>query len=235
MERLATQAAGFGLHLTQAQLALFAGYQALLLEWNERINLTAIREPALIQQRHFLDSLTCATVTGDLNGRSLIDVGAGAGFPGLPLKILYPRLRLSLVESVQKKARFLETVAAELGLADVSIIAERAEELGQQAAHRSQYDWAVARAVAEMRVLAEYLLPFCHVGGHALAQKGGNAASEIVAATGAIALLGGAAPQLHAVQLPEHPETHYLIVIEKVRETPARYPRRAGIPAKRPL
>jgi 16S rRNA (guanine527-N7)-methyltransferase len=235
MERLATQAAGFGLHLAAAQLEQFTAYQALLLEWNERINLTAIGEPALIQQRHFLDSLTCATVTGDLNGRLLIDVGAGAGFPGVPLKILYPLLRLTLVESVQKKARFLETVAAELGLADLNIITERAEVLGQQAAHRSQYDWAVARGVAEMRVLTEYLLPFCRVGGHVLAQKGRNAASETAAARGAIAELGGAAPQLRPVQLPHHTETHYLVVIEKVRETPSRYPRRVGIPAKRPL
>jgi len=235
MERLATQAAGFGLHLAATQLEQFAAYQALLLEWNKRINLTAIGEPALIQQRHFLDSLTCAMATGDLNNRLLIDIGAGAGFPGVPLKILYPRLWLTLVESVRKKARFLETVAAELGLADVNIITERAEVLGQQAAHRSQYDWAVARAVAEMRVLAEYLLPFCRVGGHMLAQKGRNAASETAAARGAIAELGGAEPQLRPVQLPDHSETHYLVVIEKVRETPARYPRRVGIPAKRPL
>jgi len=235
MERLATQAAGFGLHLEAAQLELFASYQALLLEWNERVNLTAIREPEAIQRLHFLDSLTCATVMGDLNGRSLIDVGTGAGFPGLPLKILYPQLRLTLVESVQKKARFLEEAVAELGLADVSVIAQRAEVLGQQANHRSQYDWAVARAVAEMRVLVEYLLPFCRVGGHALAQKGGNAASETAAARDAVAELGGAAPRLHPVRLPDHSETHYLVVIEKVRETPARYPRRIGIPAKRPL
>jgi 16S rRNA (guanine527-N7)-methyltransferase len=153
----------------------------------------------------------------------------------VPLKILYPLLRLTLVESVQKKARFLETVAAELGLADLNIITERAEVLGQQAAHRSQYDWAVARGVAEMRVLTEYLLPFCRVGGHVLAQKGRNAASETAAARGAIAELGGAAPQLRPVQLPHHTETHYLVVIEKVRETPSRYPRRVGIPAKRPL
>ena len=235
MERLATQAAGFGLHLGATQLEQFAVYQALLLEWNERINLTAIQEPALIQERHFLDSLTCATVTGDLNGQSLIDVGAGAGFPGLPLKILYPQLRLALVESVQKKARFLESVVAELGVADVDVIAERAEVLGQQVAHRSQYDWAVARAVAPMRVLAEYLLPFCRVGGHVLAQKGKNAASETAAARGAIVELGGAEPQLRPVQLPHVLETRYLVVVEKVKETPSRYPRRAGIPAKRPL
>lgn len=235
MEQLARQAAAFGLRLTEAQLDQFTRYQALLLEWNERINLTAIREPVLIQQRHFLDSLTCATVTGDLNDRSLIDVGTGAGFPGLPLKILFPRLKLTLVESVQKKARFLEEVATTLGLAGVNVVAERAEVLGQQAAYRGQYDWAVARAVAELRTLVEYLLPFCRVGGCALAQKGENAAVEAAAASDAIAELGGATPELHALRLPGHRETHYLVVIEKVAETSARYPRRVGIPAKRPL
>ncbi|HEX6386258.1 MAG TPA: 16S rRNA (guanine(527)-N(7))-methyltransferase RsmG [Anaerolineae bacterium] len=235
MEQLARQAAAFGLRLTEAQLSQFVRYQALLLEWNERINLTAVREPELIQQRHFLDSLTCATVTRDLNDRSFIDVGTGAGFPGLPLKILFPRLKLTLVESVQKKARFLEEVATTLGLADVNVVAERAEVLGQRAAYRGQYDWAVARAVAELRTLVEYLLPFCRVGGCALAQKGENAAVEAAAASVAIAELGGATPELHAILLPGHRETHYLVVIEKVAETPARYPRRVGIPAKRPL
>lgn len=235
MEQLAKQAAGFGLHLTQEQLVRFARYQSLLLHWNERLNLTAIRELELIQRRHFLDSMTCATVTGDLNGRSLIDVGTGAGFPGLPLKILYPRLQLALVESVQKKARFLEIVVNELGLAGVRVLSERAERLGQQAAYRGQFDWAVARGVAEMRVLVEYLLPFCRVGGHMLAQKGEGAAGETAAAAAAIATLGGASPQLHPIQLPGHHETHYLVVVEKVAPTPPRYPRRPGVPARRPL
>lgn len=235
MEQLAKHAAGFGLRLVEEQLVLFARYQALLLQWNERINLTAIREPELIQQRHFLDSLTCATVTGDLNGRSLIDVGAGAGFPGLPLRILYPQSHLTLVESVQKKARFLEAVVAELGLANVRIVAERAEVLGQQAVYRGQYDWAMARGVAEMRVLVEYLLPFCRIGGHMLAQKGESAAGETAAAAAAIAELGGAAPQLYSIQLPGHSERHNLVVIKKGAPTPARYPRRPGIPARRPL
>jgi 16S rRNA (guanine(527)-N(7))-methyltransferase RsmG len=123
--------------------------------------------------RHFLDALSCAAATGPLDGQSLIDIGSGAGFPGLPLKILYPDLRLTLVDSVAKKARFLELVAAELGLREVTVIAERAEVLGQDPTHREQYDWATARAVAELRVLAELLLPLCRVGGRVLAQKGG--------------------------------------------------------------
>jgi 16S rRNA (guanine527-N7)-methyltransferase len=235
MNELATWAASFGLNLTDEQLAQFAVYEALLLEWNERISLTAIREPRAIRIRHFLDSLSCATVTGPLNGQSLIDVGSGAGFPGLPLKILYPAIRLTLVDSVAKKTRFLELVVGELGLREVTVITGRAEALGREIAHREQYDWVVARAVAELRVLAEYLLPLARVGGFALAQKGDSARPESVAAAQAVALLGGGEVTITSIHLPETDQTHNLVLIPKVRPTAARYPRRPGVPAKRPL
>jgi 16S rRNA (guanine527-N7)-methyltransferase len=169
------------------------------------------------------------------SAQSVIDVGTGAGFPGLPLKILYPHISLTLVESVAKKARFLEAVVAELDLADVSVMVARAEALGQDAAFRGRFDWAVARAVAELRVLVEYLLPLCRVGGHLLAQKGERAADEVAAAQQAIATLGGGPPVLHPVQLPQRDEPSYLVVVEKLAETPAKYPRRVGVPGKRPL
>lgn len=235
MEALATAAQQFGVTLQPEQLAQFALYQQLLLEWNERMNLTAIREPEQIQQRHFLDSLTCATVMGGGNGRSLIDVGTGAGFPGLPLKILYPQLRLTLVESVAKKTQFLQAVVTNLGLENVQIHAERVEVLGQMAVHRQQYDWAVARAVAELRVLVEYLLPLCRVGGHVLAQKGENVLNETAVSRSAIHKLGGADPQIHPIQLPGRAETHYLVLIPKITNTPDVYPRRVGVATKRPL
>ena len=225
----------FGVTLTEQQIARFAQYEALLLEWNAQINLTAIREPAQIRIRHFLDAVSCAQVTGNLNGRSLIDVGTGAGFPGLPLKILFPQLKLTLLESVQKKARFLHTVVDELVLDDVTVIAERAETVGQLAEHREKYDWAVARAVAEMRVLVELLLPFCRVGGFMLAQKGGSATQETAVAEKAINLLGGRHMQTSEIYLPGREEPHYLVVLEKQEPTPAKYPRRVGMPAKRPL
>jgi len=228
-------AAELGVVLSPDQLAQFASYEQLLLEWNERISLTAIREPGAIRIRHFLDALSCAAVTGPLGGQALIDVGSGAGFPGLPLKILYPDLRLTLVDSVAKKARFLEHVAAALGLTDVVVVDERAEALGQAAAHREAYHWAVARAVAELRVLAELLLPLCRVGGHMLAQKGESAASELEAARPALAALGGGASRVATIRLPQTEALHYLVVINKAHPTDARYPRRAGIPAKRPL
>jgi len=234
-DEFAGWARALGLSLTTEQMALFAAYEALLLEWNERIALTAIREPRVLRIRHFLDALSCVAATGPLDGRALIDVGSGAGLPGLPLKILYPDLRLTLVDSVAKKARFLELVAGELDLRDVVVLAERAETLGQDAAHRERYDWAMARGVAELRVLAELLLPLCRVGGAALAQKGESAAAECAAAAPAIAALGGAPPRLLNVRLPETEAIHYLVVIDKTHPTPTPYPRRAGVPAKRPL
>ena len=202
---------------------------------NTRVNLTAVRDPGEITIRHFLDSLTCATVTGDLNGRTLIDVGTGAGFPGLPLKILYPTLQLTLLDSVGKKTRFLQAVVDALNLSGVIVLNDRAEAIGQLPAHRERYDWAVARSVAELRVLVELLLPMCRVGGHALAQKGANAAAEIEAARYAITRLGGTTPQLSTVRLPDVEEPHHLILIPKISATDGRYPRRPGIPAKRPL
>ncbi|MCA9916379.1 MAG: 16S rRNA (guanine(527)-N(7))-methyltransferase RsmG [Anaerolineales bacterium] len=228
-------AEALGVSLLPEQVAQFAIYQRLLLDWNERMNLTAVRDPEEIRVRHFLDSLSCANVTGDLNGRSLIDVGTGAGFPGLPLKILYPQLRLTLVESVAKKGQFLQAVVAELALADVEIIAERAEHLGQLAQHREQYDWAVARAVAELRILVEYLLPLCRVGGAVLAQKGEGVHLELPNAETAVSLLGGGQPTVSEVLLPYREQPHYFVLIQKIGETPAKYPRRVGVPGKRPL
>ena len=235
MNDLMAWAQSFGLHLTAEQLGQFDSYESLLLEWNQRISLTAIRDPREIRIRHFLDSLTCATVTGSLTDCSMIDVGSGAGFPGLPLKILFPGLRLTMVDSVGKKARFLEVVVRELGLQGVTVLAERAETLGHSPAYRAAFDWAAARAVAELRVLAELLLPFVRVGGHALAQKGESARQEVAAATTAITTLGGGETTLTGIALPETEQTHYLVVIAKERPTADQYPRRAGMPAKRPL
>jgi len=235
LSQLAEGAAALALPLSAGQLALFQRYQDLLLAWNQRLNLTAIRDPAGIQQRHFLDSLSCARVTGDLTGRRLADVGAGAGFPGLPLKILYPELELTLVESVAKKARFLEAAVAELGLTGVTVVVDRAENVGRMTGHRESYDWAVARAVAALPTLAEYLLPLCRVGGRMLAQKGPKAAAEVEEAAWAIKELGGGRVAVHEVQVPGLDETRVLVVAEKVTVTPEGYPRRPGMPGKAPL
>ena len=223
-----------GISLTAEQLERFARYQALLLEWNQRINLTAAKSAQEIQVRHFVDSLTCMLATGDLNGRSLIDIGSGAGFPGLPLKIVNPHMELVLVESVEKKGGFLKEVVQELNLAKVSVVMDRAEVIGHKPEHRQRYDWAVARAVAPLSPLLEYLLPLCRVGGHALAQKGARAEEELLSSREAIEILGGKVVDQIPVPLTGEADAK-LIVIEKLRDTPRKFPRRVGIPMKRPL
>ena len=225
----------FGIKLPSNCIPQFELYEALLLEWNQKMNLTAVRDPAKIRTRHFLDSLTCVMVTDDLNGRSVIDVGTGAGFPGLALKIMFPRMKLTLVESVRKKTRFLEAVIKQLHLSDVTVVVERAEIVGQRVEFREQYDWAVARALADMQVLVEYLLPLCKVGGKMLAQKGSNASVEINRSQDAVKILGGAPPVLEQIVSPVFEEDRCLVVVPKIANTPAKYPRRVGIPTKRPL
>ncbi len=235
MTLLAQTAAAWGFPLSAEQLGQFAHYTQLLLAWNAHTNLTAITDPTAIQVRHFLDALSCALVTGDLNGQTVVDVGAGAGFPGMPLRILFPGLRLTLVDSVGKKTDFLAALAAALGFGDVTLLTERAEVLGQLPAHRERYDWALARAVAHLATLAEYLLPLTRIGGAMLAQKGADVREESAESQTAIHLLGGSPPQLHPVQLPQLAAPHTLVLVRKVAPTPAHYPRRVGIAAKRPL
>ncbi len=232
---LVAGAKSLGIALSREQVAQFKQYQELLLEWNERMNLTAVRDPEAIQARHFVDSLACSLATGDFNGQLLIDVGSGAGFPGLPLKIIYPDLRLRLLESVGKKRDFLQTAIDALCLADAQVMGGRAEDAGQNRVQREAYDWAVARAVARLGTLVEYLLPLVRVGGYVLAQKGRQAAVELGEAEKGIALLGGGVPQLIPLQLAGQAEPSYLVLIEKIKPTPDQYPRRAGVPAKRPL
>ena len=224
-----------GMTLEERQFDALRIYADLLAEWNQKVNLTAITSPEEIRLKHFLDSLSCLLVMNGTPSARLIDIGTGAGFPGLPLKILQPEMHLTLVESVGKKTNFLSIVVQELGLEQVEIITERAETVGQAPVHRESYDWAVARAVAGLPVLAEYLLPLVRVGGYALAQKGESALEELNAAQTAIETLGGQSREPLPVLLPGVPEKRYLVVIEKVRPTPAIYPRRVGIPAKRPL
>jgi 16S rRNA (guanine527-N7)-methyltransferase len=233
MDTLAITAAAWGMPLSPTQLTQFATYAAELRRWNEQVNLTAIADEAGIVTRHFLDSLRCAGSWGEAPG-SLVDIGAGAGFPGLPLKLLRPALRLTLVESIGKKATFLRHMVDTLGLTDVEIIVARAEAAGRDSAQREQYDVAVARAVAELRVLAEYCLPLCRVGGRFLAPKGASIEEEVQAALPAITQLGGRLLAIEPVELPEL-EPRTLVVIEKIGPTPPQYPRAPGVPAKRPL
>lgn len=236
MEKLVQDAqALFNLRLTSRQVAALLTYERELLEWNQKFNLTAIRDEAGIRTKHFLDSFSCALAWKANPPARLVDVGTGAGFPGLPLKILYPNMQVTLVESVGKKAMFCQHIVRLLGLEKVEVIQARAETLGQMREHREQYDWGVARAVANLRVLAEYLLPLIRVGGVMLAQKGESGPVEVHAADNAIKLLGGKVRQLLPVILPGVVEERHLVLVDKVAATPLAYPRKPGVAVKKPL
>jgi len=224
-----------GLRLSEAQLGAFKVYEEELMIWNEKMNLTAIRESGQIRSKHFLDSLTCMLVWGDNRPASLIDVGTGAGFPGIPLKIVMPQLKLTLVESVGKKVSFCEHIISRLNLDKVDVIKARAEELGQDQKYREKYDWAVARAVANLPILVEYLIPLVRIGGGVIAQKGESGPAEVHKADSAIHILGGHIRQLLPIALPGVVEERYLIVIDKKAATPKTFPRHVGIPTKKPL
>lgn len=223
------------LRLSAGQLDALIRYEQELLDWNERFNLTAIRDPQDVRIKHFLDSFTCLLAFREKPPERMVDVGTGAGFPGLALKIIYPRMRLTLVESVGKKAGFCRHVVDTLELPGVDVVQARAEDLGQKAAHREQYDWAVARAVAILPVLAEFLLPLVRVGGAMIAMKGESGPAEAHTAEHALRVLGGRLRQLVPVTLPGVAEERYLVIVDKVARTPGSYPRRVGLAAKKPL
>ena len=226
-----------GLTLTKQQVERFETYYEMLTEWSERISLTAIRDLEGVQKRHFLESASIIPVLADqgltLRDRSLIDVGSGTGVPGIPLKILEPSLRLTLVEAKRRKAQFLEAVLPVLGLSDVTVVTQRAEQAARDPDHRDQYDFAIAKALAPMRTLAELMLPFVTMGGVAIAPKGSDAEKEVKEAHVAIETLKGSVRAV--VPLPLSEPAQQLILVDKDLPTPLRYPRRPGVPAKRPL
>ncbi|MGD0708770.1 MAG: 16S rRNA (guanine(527)-N(7))-methyltransferase RsmG [Anaerolineaceae bacterium] len=224
-----------GLNLNPHQLAAYECYETELMDWNARFNLTAIRDVPGIRTKHFLDSLTCLLAIRQSSPLRLIDIGTGAGFPGIPLKIALPNLQLTLVESVGKKVDFCQHMIEKLGLEHVEVVQARAEDLGQMLEYRERFDWAVARAVANLQVLAEYLLPLVRVGGSMLAQKGQSGPAEAHAVEKAAKLLGGRLRQVMQVNLPGVADDRYLVVIDKVATTPPQFPRRTGVAAKKPL
>ena len=225
----------FNIHLSARQVVALVNYERELLEWNAKFNLTAIRDVESIRTKHFLDSFSCVQAWKANPPYRLVDVGTGAGFPGIVLKILYPTMRVTLVESVGKKAMFCQHLVQTLGLEDIEVIHARAEDVGQNPAHRETYDWAVARAVANLNILSEYLLPFVKLGGTMLAQKGESGPAEAQSAEKAMKLLGGKLKQLIPVHLPGVADDRYLVLVDKVAATPPKYPRKAGIPMKMPL
>jgi 16S rRNA (guanine527-N7)-methyltransferase len=238
MEKLKAGAKRLGLELNPAQLEQFASYYRELVDWNRRVNLTAITDYEDVQLKHFLDSLTVTLVWPpkiDNTDLRLIDVGTGAGLPGIPLKITFPSIKLTLLEATAKKADFLRHVTRKLGLENVKVVVGRAEEVAHQAQYREQFDLVLSRAVAALPTLVELTLPFCAIGGSFIAQKMGAIGEEVGRASRAIELLGGKLREVKKINLPDFADERYLVIIDKVSPTPAKYPRRPGIPAKRPI
>ena len=235
---LAQYAPRLGIDLSADQLAQFAEYTRLLIDANRRVNLTAVTDPAEIPVRHYLDSLTAVLALPDWPaGHRVVDIGAGAGFPGVPLKIAFPGIRLTLADSVGKKTAFLRDLTAQLGLSDVEVLTIRAEDLGRAEGYRGQFDVALARGVAAMPALMEYALPLCKGNGHLLAWKGKDGPAEARAASDALNALRGKIAGIHSASdlSPPLPPDRWLVSVQKTGRTPGRYPRRAGIPTRQPL
>ena len=237
MEHLIASSFQLGINLTHAQISNFHTYYEKLLEWNSFINLTAITDYNEVQVKHFIDSLTIVLALHEPlpAGFKIIDVGSGGGFPGIPLKIVFPQIDLVLLESTGKKVEFLKHIVQSLALERVKIVTGRAEEMAHLPDYREQFDVVVARGLAKMAVLAELTLPFCRIEGHLVAQKKGDIETELSASLNAITAMGGRLSMVKNIELSEFTDKRCLVVIEKVSPTPTEYPRRPGIPAKRPL
>jgi 16S rRNA (guanine527-N7)-methyltransferase len=218
LDRLAASARSFGIDLDARELAAYREYLRLLLDWNQRFNLTAIDTPEAVIDKHFTDSLSCALVLDLPSLHRLVDVGTGAGFPGLVLKIVFPHLEVLLLDAVEKRLRFLRRVTEALHLSGVTTLHARAEEAGRDPLWRGQYDLAVARAVAPLNTLAEYCLPFVRLGGQPALHK-----------------LGGGDARVHRLILPDTDIRRSLVLVPKIAPTPRDYPRLPGTPKKHPL
>ena len=234
-EILAARAGEAGIPLTAEQIGQFSVYHEMLLDWNTRMNLTALTAPEDVAVKHIIDSLTAYDVALFDGARTLIDVGTGAGLPGIPLAVYAPHLTVTLLDSLNKRVRFLTEVTAAMGLQNVRCIHARAEEAARTAEHRAAYDIVVSRAVARLPVLLEYTLPFVRVGGTLLALKGRAYAEEQKEARRAAEVLGGGRITARPVHLPGLDDVRAILTVTKERQTPAAYPRGGGAPTRRPL
>ncbi len=225
----------FGLQLTATQAEQLALYARDLADWNTHTNLTAIVDETGIQVKHFLDSLSVVTACDFTTGPKVIDIGTGAGFPGVPLRIVFPQIQLTLLEATGKKVAFLDHIINQLHLDHTETLHARAEDAGHMTGQRAAYDVVLARAVTRLPALVEYMLPMAKIGGLCIAMKGSTAQTEVQDAKRALNILGGRVKSVESVQLPGLDDLHYLVIIEKVAHTPPSYPRKPGIPARQPL
>lgn len=234
-ESFKQELANKNIKLSQKQMDQFALYAELLVEWNQKINLTAIEDEEGIYLKHFWDSLTLCRAIDMSSVQTLCDIGSGAGFPSLPLKIIFPHLNITIIDSLKKRIKFLDLLVNELGLEDVRLIHGRAEDVGQDDAYRASFDLVTARAVARMNVLSEYCLPLVKKEGLFIAMKGERGEEELDEAERAIKKLGGQLEDHLHFELPFDGGERYLIKIRKIKNTPGKYPRQAGKPSKKPL
>jgi len=237
MQALIDGASNLGIELSRAQLTQYQAYYDDLADWNGRINLTAITDYHEVQIKHFVDSLSVVLALSELtlDACSIIDIGTGGGFPGIPLKIAFPQMRLTLLEATGKKSDFLRHVVQRLALDNVDVLCSRSEDAAHLPKYREQFDVAVTRGLAKMATLSELTIPFCKVGGKLIAHKKGDIINELKSAHKAITILGGQKAQIIPVAIPELNDQRCLIVVNKTSHTPKQYPRCSGKPAKTPL
>mgnify|MGYP003380260213 FL=1 len=221
------------IEFSNIQIEKFYKYMNLLIEWNEKINLTAITEPKEIIIKHFIDSLT---VLKDIKGKNtLVDVGTGAGFPGIPLKIMDEEIKITLLDSLNKRINFLNEVINQLDLKNIETIHSRVEEAGKNKKYRESFDISTARAVANLATLSEYMLPLVKVGGKSICMKGSEVSEELKNSKKAISILGGEIESIDNFKLPKSDMMRNIVIIKKVKNTPSKYPRKAGTPSKEPI
>ncbi|SDI24181.1 16S rRNA m(7)G-527 methyltransferase [Alteribacillus persepolensis] len=223
------------IHLSEQQMQQFETYYHALIEWNEKMNLTGITDEDDVYEKHFYDSLTAAFAYDFQSAVRIVDIGAGAGFPSIPIKICFPHLQVVIIDSLKKRTKFLKHIADELGLDNVQFVHGRAEEAARDVSHRETYDVAIARAVAKMNVLTELCLPFVRRGGIFLAMKGSTGLEEKEEANSACRKLGGRWLEPYALKLPHEESSRFILRMEKIDSTPGKYPRKPGTPAKKPL
>lgn len=236
-EIFAEELANYGFKLSSKQKEQFATYYNKLIEFNKKVNLTRITDKNEVYLKHFFDSITPLLEFSDLfkGEKSLCDVGAGAGFPSLPIKILCPDLSITIVDSLGKRLKFLDELVSDLSLDKVTLVHSRAEDAGQNKNLREKFDLVTGRAVARMSVLSEYCLPLAKVDGYLVALKGPKAQDELADAKNAIEVLGGSVKEVKELMLPDTDDERTLIVVKKVKATPNKYPRQAGTPSRKPL